>query len=240
MADAYPSHEGMQVVSNQQPVSRPEQAPEVLVEEKQADAKVDNHYQPYNDLNNAQPKARFALSSRIALLLAVAIILVVGAVVGGAVGGTQAKKKKDVVPTSTISSTTSSSPTTTTHESTSSSSSGAPRPTSGILALDCPRINGTSYSTNSGSSTYNFLLLCKTDFKTTTGNIDSSRQYSFTDCIDSCAARNSAKALPQCSGLTWGANLTHYTGVNCFLKAAITSSVPFNSDDPQAGALLLT
>jgi hypothetical protein len=88
--------------------------------------------------------------------------------------------------------------------------------------------------------TYNFLLFCLTDFRSTTQDIDSSLQNSFDACIDNCAQRNSANRLPPCEGLTFDANLTSYRNANCFLKTKITGSFPYKDDLVQAGAQLLS
>lgn len=182
----------------------------------------------------------------------IAVILVIGAVVGGAVGGTQARKNKSMSANTSSSAgsstmTLSTNPTTSTVTSpasttatVSTSTTSYPVPTSGVLALNCPAINGTQYTTQSGSSSYTFLLFCQTDFRSISQDIDSSIQYSFDSCINNCALRNSANKLPQCQGLTFDANLTSYKVANCFLKTGITASVPYTLDQVQAGALLLS
>lgn len=99
-----------------------------------------------------------------------------------------------------------------------SSTTSVAIPTSGIIALNCPVINGTHYTTQSESSSYTFQILCQTDFRSTAEDIDSSLEYTFDSCINSCALRNSVNQLPQCGGLTYDGNLTRFCGCKLFFK----------------------
>src|SRR3569833_2726688 len=192
------------------------------------------------------PQKRYCgLSPRNALIALVVAIVVILAIVGGTLGGVLAPKHGSdanpapPAPSPSSPTLTPSSSSSTSSSTTSSSSSAAPIPTSGILALNCPAINGTQYTSPAGPTKYTFLLLCQTDFKARQSDIASSRAGSFDACLDSCATRNNANLSPPCQGLTIDANLTAYSNVNCFLKTAITSTSPYTLDSVLAGALLL-
>jgi hypothetical protein len=175
-----------------------------------------------------------------ALLVLIAAILLVGAVVGGVAGGVLGRKKSGAstyTATSTTMSSTYPTISATKSAAAASSTTSVAIPTSGIIALNCPIINGTHYTTQSGSSSYTFQILCQTDFRSTAEDIDSSLEYTFDSCINSCALRNSANQLPQCDGLTFDGNLTRFATANCFLKTGITEVVAYTVDLVQAGAL---
>lgn len=189
------------------------------------------------------------LTVRQGVLVLVVTVIAVSAIMGGVIGGVKASKNGAIGTTSSapaISGSTTTSPTSSTSRSGNGGASktggpAAPSPlsTSGILALDCPGLNGTQRTTPVGGAAYAFLVLCQTDLVSGSRDIDSSLQYSLDGCLDHCAARNGAAKLPQCQGLTWDANLTKYGDFNCFLKTTVTARKPYTGDQVQAGAVLL-
>ncbi|KAG6362864.1 hypothetical protein INS49_007959 [Diaporthe citri] len=268
MAGQYPVHEGLQVTGSGHTSHAPEvyryhdAAPETAPQGYVSPEKPASH-QESQPLAAHQPRRWCGLPKRTALLIAAVVLLVIiGAVVGGVVGAlvarngtsnsssgssasatTGASSAADAAATSASSATASASAsasaasTSPTSKSTSTSTSSVfPIPTNNILPLNCPAINNTQFTVQGD----NFLVYCLTDFRTGSENIAQSLQPSISDCIGSCVTYNSEHENTDspCQGLTFGANLTQFGGVNCFLKTGPLTKVPYKADS-QAGALLL-
>ncbi|KFY61607.1 hypothetical protein V496_04957 [Pseudogymnoascus sp. VKM F-4515 (FW-2607)] len=181
------------------------------------------------------------------IVLVVVAIVIVAAAVGGGVGGSMAAKdsnksennQSSPTPTSTSTPTSSTTPTSSS-TSTSSITPAGPFPTSGVLPLDCPAINGTTYSTipSGSSSNYTYLINCDVNyegpdvFKTRTRTLDL--------CMDECAKHSDANSNNPCALVVWIGNLTlalPNTDGNCYLKGNVVAPNAAKPSDNYAGAV---
>jgi hypothetical protein len=155
----------------------------------------------------------------IAVFIVVGLI-VIGAIVGGAVGGTMASRNASPASTTTA--------------------PPQPTQTSGLLPLNCPGMNNTNLNVTSSGIVSTFDILCKVDLPgTVTRQMNNTRQYTINGCVQSCADWNAAGSQPSCLGVTFGANLSLYTNVNCFMKNVLGQRTVYRGGDPQAAAVLL-
>ena len=183
------------------------------------------------------PRGRwYRLSGRSLLIFIIIALIIIGAVIGGAVGGTVSKEKNTPSEAATNGADNETPPMTTTtttssiSTSTSTSTSSSAAPTKSILPLDCPKLNGTTHV--SGNTT--FLIMCQTDFKPVSNNIDQALVNTLDECMDRCAAYNQSS----CDAITWDGNLNTYPDANCFLKHGINGTGVYVKDHVQAGALV--
>ncbi|KAK8075344.1 eukaryotic aspartyl protease [Apiospora hydei] len=124
-------------------------------------------------------------------------ICVVGAVVGGVVGSRSSNG-------------------------TSTSTSAFPTATSGILALDCPKIDGTQkpYTVSGSPNAYTFQFTCEYDATGSRGNGAKFNTTTVDGCVEKCAEHNHEESDTACGGVVWNGNLTSSLtlGGNCYLK----------------------
>jgi len=205
----------------------------------------DDEYGQNGNSKQVRTKSSWICGLRKGLFIGLCIVLgivIIGVAVGGGVAAS-IRKKTSAVPNPTGTSTSSASgpaigvstagtPNPTSSASSSSTSSSAsstatntsptPFPSSGLLALDCPAINNTTYA--SGSQT--FKVQCSTNYAAT--NIVGFNSTTLDACMDRCVAFNANGPTQKCVAVTFQANLTTAMepgqGANCWL-AAITSDV---------------
>jgi len=118
----------------------------------------------------------------------------------------------------------------------STTSSPSPFPTTGQLAIDCPAIDGTEYTT-AVSSTENatFTIHCNINYPAT--DLKQLQTYTIDECMDACAT------YAGCVGMVFNANLTSaiaITGNDCFLKPNIGGGYIGTHSNIGAGAVLNT
>lgn len=118
----------------------------------------------------------------------------------------------------------------------SSTTSPSAFPTSGQLAIDCPAIDGTEYTT-AVSSTKNatFTIYCNVNYPAT--DLKQVSTYTIDECMDACATYSG------CAGMVFNANLTQaiaVTGHDCFLKSNVDGGYAGTRSNTGAGAVLNT
>ena len=86
------------------------------------------------------------------------------------------------------------------------------------VALDCPALHGTSYTTASKET---FMQLCNTTYlgdQTNIKDIIAIISYSMDDCIEACSSVNEFAVSPACAGVTFKPTLSEFPAGNCWLK----------------------
>ncbi len=148
-------------------------------------------------------------------------------------------------PSSSSNSTSSASSSSSSSAQSSNPSSATSVPSSGIVALDCPVINGTRDSVPSLQGNSSFLIFCGYDIQTPVPDLKTFKASTLSDCLRACTGYSSA-ASEICRGVTFHTNLTFSTanqGSNCFLRggAVTTYLVLMNGlPDTMASAALST
>jgi hypothetical protein len=103
----------------------------------------------------------------------------------------------------------------------SATSTAGPFPTGGILALDCPNINGSDYTSTQQTGKYTYNVLCNTNYPVT--DLKAANATSIQNCLDQCAN------LQSCQGVVFQSNLTLIESLNlpgnCFLKPNTSAPV---------------
>lgn len=101
-------------------------------------------------------------------------------------------------------------------------------PTSGLLGLDCPSLNGTSYTSapDANGPAYTFKIFCKTDY-TSAPNINHFNTTNINGCLDHCANYDTSHAPnTPCRGILFNSNIMFSLtqGGTCFLKSDVSNS----------------
>ncbi|KAI1268832.1 hypothetical protein F5Y18DRAFT_423062 [Xylariaceae sp. FL1019] len=163
---------------------------------------------------------------RATFFLSLALIVVIlaagiGAGVGGSVAVNNARNScatNSTMPSSPISALTTTA-TVTIEAGTTSTTAGRLVVPTGVVALDCPSLSGTSETIKLGSKSWVFDLTCGTDFGG--GDIGAVIVYSINDCMQACAAHNYFSNDNSCQHVTFNANQTSEIPKdygNCWLK----------------------
>ncbi|KAH0423337.1 hypothetical protein CcaCcLH18_12251 [Colletotrichum camelliae] len=171
------------------------------------------------------------------LALVLAVVIIVGSV-GGGVGGSlavknaqreaQSAQESQAAATPTLTDTTiaTGSPTGSTTESATSSSTTTTwisTPTSGLLALDCPGISGTTASMTVGGQSSRYDIECGVDNNGAGIDIIAVVSWSLDDCLRACSSFNANResGSESCAGVQFHADIvdlvSRFSG-NCFLK----------------------
>ncbi|GAP90102.2 hypothetical protein SAMD00023353_0203610 [Rosellinia necatrix] len=143
---------------------------------------------------------------------------------------TSIRSMSTTTPTSIRSTSTATTPTTTAF------------PTSGLLSLDCPAINGTLEAQNVSSNRYIFEIYCGFDCSGSQGDSDQSfNEFTIDECMNRCATMNAGDGLSSCGGVVWNGNLTSALeqGGNCYLKLGTVTLSSCDGGCPVAAAAKL-
>jgi hypothetical protein len=93
-------------------------------------------------------------------------------------------------------------------------------PSTGMLALDCPSLTGTTQVINLGTARWSFAATCGVDYNGNGVDVMAVISYSFRGCLQACASYNKNSAKDDCVAVVFNSDLASvplYFG-NCFLK----------------------
>ncbi|KAI9852958.1 MAG: hypothetical protein M1824_001656 [Vezdaea acicularis] len=178
------------------------------------------------------------------LSLALAAVIIIAAAVGGGVGGTRHTSQSSSLPSPLTSSLPSPGASTTSAPVPSSTATtNLTAPTQGLAALDCPNINGRTYTKVAGGNEYSFQISCGVDYPGRGSWVDiiPIAAYSVYSCMDACAGYNTYYGSRNCIGIEFNANLASISGPNlgnCWLKNNTNYAVA--GGNTIAGAKLLS
>ncbi|KAI1114777.1 hypothetical protein F5Y14DRAFT_412788 [Nemania sp. NC0429] len=194
----------------------------------------------------AQERTIFGLRRPTFFLSLALVVVILAAAIGGGVGGSiavqnaqkscitnstrQALENSSSPPTATITKTTTVTKTVNAGASSTTTTGGLVVPT-GILALDCPNLSGTSQTIQLGSKAWVFEAACGIDHRG--GDIAAVIVYSFHDCLQACAAHNYFSNDNTCTHITFTANQTEEIPKdygNCWLKTDNVEDIDLGSN----------
>ncbi|KAI0159561.1 hypothetical protein GGR57DRAFT_499888 [Xylariaceae sp. FL1272] len=167
-------------------------------------------------------------------LIVVILAAAIGAGVGGSVAANNAKKScttNAASLSSPMSIVTTTATVTIEAGATSTATAGRLVVPTGVVALDCPSLSGTSETIKLGSKSWVFDLTCGTDFAG--GDIGAVIVYSLNDCLQACAAHNFFSGDDSCQHVTFNANQTFEVPKdygNCWLKTGDVGSQQKKTD----------
>ncbi|KAK8122879.1 hypothetical protein PG984_011549 [Apiospora sp. TS-2023a] len=112
----------------------------------------------------------------------------------------------------------------------SKSTSSTPFPTTGILPLDCPNIDGTQkrYTVPGSTTTYTYRFACEQDALGSLGDGNFWNTTSLDGCVSKCTEQDYNESYTSCGGVVWNGNLPAALtqGGNCYLKMGTLSLHP--------------
>ncbi|KAI1767959.1 hypothetical protein GGR53DRAFT_525527 [Hypoxylon sp. FL1150] len=196
------------------------------------------------------------------LVIAVVALTVAVAAIGGSVGGVFANKSSQSsaneavtshidLPTSTealtlgvltssaFSGSVTPSRTTTFSSTITLTSQSTTFPSTGLLGLDCPDINGTAHTVTASGIVYAFQYHCGEDLRNT--DIKKGNSTTIEGCVTQCAEHNTNAGRTDCQGIEWNGNLTSALsrGGNCYLKELATGLTSCGDTCPLDAAAVL-
>ncbi|KAK4501754.1 hypothetical protein PRZ48_007563 [Zasmidium cellare] len=147
------------------------------------------------------------------LTTALTAALIVGAAVGGGLGSALAHAKTPPTPTTTSPPTVSTTPT-----GLLTNYTVAPGPSISSLPLPCPAVDGNTYTSLNGQT---WAVSCAVE--QANGDIGSLLAYTYTDCVEACAAMNRWQRVERaCESVQFSARVAtiveHGGFGNCYLK----------------------
>ncbi|KAK6829499.1 hypothetical protein PG987_010083 [Apiospora arundinis] len=181
------------------------------------------------------------------IVFTIIVLCILGVVAGGVAGNrakifnTDADNEPSTFASSPNNAASSTTPDPKTTTPTSTSTSPFTTATSGILALDCPNIDGTNKTSSVADTTYTYHYSCESDASGSGGDGPKWNTTTIDDCVQQCSQHDHDAADRSCGGVVWNRNLTHALarGGNCYLKLGTVTTWACTDECVAAVAVLV-